>query len=340
MVEIHYWPPTLERWRKEGLPEDQSPEQYFDLDVISRVALDCSLQFAEETLEETEEWTVRRDRDGSVHKHWKDRYATPAELDHLIKQPTDWERVRERLQPTEDRIPKDLARRVNDAHERGHFVALVPNEPVWWTLRALGFERALTVIGENPAWFAEMVEAQAELQVNLIRRVAQLGIDADAVWYFSDLCYRNGMLFSPRSYRELMLEQHRRLGKVCHELGMFLMLHCDGDCRELIPLLIEAGFDAIQPLEARAGNDVRQLKPLYGDQITFFGNIDMDVFASGDRGRILEEVVTKLEAAMPGGGYIYHSDHSVPPTVAFEDYAFAIQLTRQHGAYTAKTGMR
>ena len=64
---------------------------------------------------------------------------------------------------------------------------------------------------------------------------------------------------------------------------MFYILHCDGKVADFVPLLIEAGFDAIQPLEARAGNDVRNLKNEFGNQIVFFGNISADVLASGSK---------------------------------------------------------
>jgi uroporphyrinogen-III decarboxylase len=103
--------------------------------------------------------------------------------------------------------------------------------------------------------------------------------------------------------------------------------------REFIPLLIEAGVDCIQPLEARAGNDVRALKPRYGQQIALFGNQNMDVFAAGDPDAVAHEVTSKLAAAMPGGGYIYHSDHSVPPTVSFATYSHAVALAKAHGRY-------
>jgi uroporphyrinogen decarboxylase len=43
------------------------------------------------------------------------------------------------------------------------------------------------------------------------------------------------------------------------------------------------------------------------------------------------EVRSKLEAVMPGGGYIYHSDHSIPSDVCFEDYNFMMELIEQHG---------
>lgn len=93
-----------------------------------------------------------------------------------------------------------------------------------------------------------------------------------------------------------------------------MLLHCDGDVRKFIALLIEAGFDAIQPLEARCGNDVRELKMIHGNDIVFFGNISADVIANGADDDVEEEVRTNVLAAKQGGGYIYHS---VPPTISF-----------------------
>lgn len=333
MVEICFWPPTVERWRTEGLPEDVSPEQYFEFDRLPRVGIDCSLQFEEELIEETDEWTVKRDRDGAVHKRWKEQYATCAEVDQLVKTREDWERVRDRLQPTGDRIPEDIAGRIEHVHDADTFVALQPAEPVWWVWRTLGMERAFMAMAGEPDWFEEMVATQTELQLELMRMALATGAQPDGVWYFSDLCYRNGMFFSEKMYRELMLPWHAKLADFCHENDLFLLLHCCGDVRKLVPHLIDARFDAIQPLEARCGNDVREMKPLYGDQITLFGNMNMDVFASGDRDAIRHEVVSKLEAAKPGGGYIWHSDHSVPPTVSLDDYTYAVELTREHAAY-------
>ncbi len=333
MVEIHIWPPTIERWQKEGLPEGVHPEQYFELERIARVGLDCSLQFEPVVLEETDEWTAGSDRDGAVHKRWKEQYATCAEVDQLVKTPEDWRSVRDRLQPTADRVPADLPARVEALHARGEFVVLQPNEPVWWTWRTLGMTRAFMAMAGEPEWFEEMVATQTELQLELLRMALETGAKPDGLWYFSDLCYRNGMFFSQKMYRELMLPWHRKIADFCHDYGLFLLLHCCGDARDLVPHLIDAGFDAIQPLEARCGNDVRIMKPLYGDRITLFGNIGVDVLATGDRGAIHHEIVSKLEAAMPGGGHIWHSDHSVPPTISFEDYAYAVELTREYGSY-------
>jgi uroporphyrinogen decarboxylase len=41
----------------------------------------------------------------------------------------------------------------------------------------------------------------------------------------------------------------------------------------------------------------------------------------------------KVSAAKQGGGYIFHSDHSVPPSVSFENYCYVIELVEKYGKY-------
>lgn len=329
--EICFWPETIARWHEEGLPADQTAEQLFDLDVLPLFSADLSLRLPTEIIEECDEWQMVRDSNGVVHKSWKDSYATPCEVDTLIKTRADWEKLRERLLFSEDRVASDLSQQIAAAQTVGRLAIVSPVEPIWWALRTLGMERSLMALGEDPAWVAEMIATQARQSLALIEHLAALPAKPDAIWYFSDLCYRNGMLFSPRAYRELMQDWHRQIADLCHAHDLFLLLHCDGDVSQFLPLVIESGFDAIQPLEARAGNDVRVYKPLYGDRITFFGNMNMDVYATGDREAVREEVVSKITAAKTGGGYIHHSDHSVPPTVSFETYRYAQDLAREYG---------
>ncbi len=92
-------------------------------------------------------------------------------------------------------------------------------------------------------------------------------------------------------------------------------------------------MDCVQPLDARCGNDIREYKKQYGQDVCLFGNIDMDILATGDRQQIPKEVTTKIETAKVGGGYICHSDHSVPPTVSWDDYRYWMELAHEVGRY-------
>ena len=337
LVDISFWPETLERWRSEGLPADTSPDEYFGLDRIERFAFDGTLGLPEEIVEETEAWRLRRDANGVLIKEWRDwriSYSPPARQDCLVKTPEAWRQVKDRLQVSPDRIGEEQVQAYQEKRQQDHFVVVTPIEPMWFLIEQLtGFEIGLPLLLEEPDLAADILETYTDFVLGMCQLCVDQGITFDGLWFSSDLCYRNGMLFSPQVYRELLMPSHRRFEEWCARQNIPLILHCDGDVRAFIPLLIEVGFDAIQPLEARCGNDVRELKREHGADIVFIGNIGTDVMARGSDSELEEEVATKIGAAKQGGGYIYHCDHSIPPTVSLARYGQVIALAREHGAY-------
>ena len=113
------------------------------------------------------------------------------------------------------------------------------------------------------------------------------------------------------------------------------VLHTDGNVDILVPYFIKVGFTALQPLEAKAGMDVRKLKEKFGDKMAFIGNIDVRALSAGKEA-IKREVLSKLPIAMEGGGYIACSDHSVPPSVSLDNYLYFLKLIRKYGKYTLR----
>ena len=337
MVDISFWPETLERWHQEGLPADVTPDEYFALDRIHNLAFDGSLGLPVEVVEENEEWRVRRDANGVLVKEWLDwhiSYSPPVRVDCRVKTWDDWRQVKGGLQVQADRMGQERQQAYREWRQQDRLVVVSPVEPMWFLLQQLtGFEIGLPMLAEQPDLAADILQTYTDFILGMCQLCVDQGMTFDGLWFFSDLCYRNGMLFSPGMYEEQLKPCHQRVKEWCEGQGIPLMLHCDGDVRQFIPLLMEVGLDAIQPLEARCGNDVRELKPLYGKDLVFFGNIGTDVMASGSDADIDEEVSTKVTVAKEGGGYIYHCDHSIPPTVSFERYTRVVELVRQYGLY-------
>jgi uroporphyrinogen decarboxylase len=114
---------------------------------------------------------------------------------------------------------------------------------------------------------------------------------------------------------------------------MHFIFHTDGDVRGVLDLYLAAGFDCLQPLEAKANMDLRQLAPRWGDRLAFFGNIDVMTMATNDLGKIEEEIRTKFIAGKATRGYAYHSDHSVPPQVSWPTYLAMMEMIDRHGWY-------
>jgi len=353
-LEIGFWDETVERWRKEGLPERvtyQSPfltsygecvtkeykmqdtfEDYFGLDRIALIDYDGTMRFKEEVLEETEEYKIYTLRDGLTNKAFKNKTSTPLQIDRKIKSKEDWDKYKCRLIANKDRIKEETIELCRILKDKDIFTIIRPEEPCQYALYLIGEEDCLIYMATDPDYIEEFIAYFTEFQLNMLEVIIGEGIRLDALWYFSDLCYKNGMLFSPAFYRERIMKYHKKIFSFCKNNDMNVIYHCDGNIGQLLPLLVESGIDCIQPIEARAGNDVRDYKKLYGNQIAFCGNISADVLST-DKAAIEKEISEKVELAKNKGGYIFHSDHSIPPSVSLENYCYAMELVKKYGNY-------
>jgi uroporphyrinogen decarboxylase len=334
LMEVCFWPETVQRWHNEGLPNDAYPTTYFNMDMnnITWMGYSNSFRFEAKVLEETDEYVVSQDENGATVKTWKHSYATPSLTDCMIKTPADWNKHKARLVMDESRIPANIPDTNKHYQDNNIFCFFSSEEPCWSTFRKHGHEQTLINMLDEPELIYDMIGTHAQMVIDACKLMMDKGMRFDGAWLWSDLAYKNGLLFSPKTYRELILPHHSKVFEFFNQNNIPSVMHCDGDVREYIPLLIEAGLTAIQPLEARAGNDVRELKKIYGDKIIFVGNINADVMG-GTKEEIEFEVRTKVSTAKQNGGYIFHSDHSVPPSVSFENYCYVIELVEKYGKY-------
>mgnify|MGYP003590228175 CR=1 FL=1 len=93
----------------------------------------------------------------------------------------------------------------------------------------------------------------------------------------------------------------------------------DGYIGELIPLWIEAGINACDPIEVAAGNDINAFRKKFGKSMAYRGGVDKRAMARG--GKTIELEIERLRPVIEDGGYIPSCDHGVPPDVSWPDYA-------------------
>ena len=74
--------------------------------------------------------------------------------------------------------------------------------------------------------------------------------------------------------------------ELCHKRNLPVIYHGCGNVKAILPDFIEMGLDAYNPLEAKAGLDVCELRRQYGHKLGFCGNSNMQVWEEGNRGRI------------------------------------------------------
>lgn len=320
------WSETVVEWRKQGLPENADLADMFGYDLAGLPWCDISLRLPEEMIEEAETYYHRRDANGVERKDWRGESGhTPQWLSYTLNNGADWYRYKERLTPTPDRVNGAMKDIYEDQRRKGRFVywgGVEAYESAW---PVFGQVNIFTMMMDEPEVVKDVFTTYTDLLISLAQQALDAGIDFDGAWFCGDVGYRNGTLFSPQCYNELLFPAHKKMCDFFNGLGKPVILHSCGQIKSLIPKFIEAGFAAIQPLEAKCQQDVRELRQIHGRDIVFFGNMDIRKL-SGTRDDIREEVTGKLEAVATDGGYIFHSDHSVPPTVSLENYRFALEL--------------
>ena len=330
-MDDNFWTTTEERWWREGMPAGVSARDYFGANEIARFSGDYTMQFPERPVRS--EPTLREywDADGALRQdlhvevgwtsHW---------LDFTIKSLEDWWAQRQRMAFNAGRIPADTLAGYRRARAEGKFVCYMGHacfHPSWMRI---GFENLLMAMLAEPALVHELFAAHAQLIIDIFQGMRGLGLEFDGALLADDLGYTAGPFMSPDLYRRLVFPYHKRLCDHFAEYGLKTIFHSDGDISSLIPHFLDAGFVALNPLEVKVGLDLRKLYAQYGDRLVFYGNIDVRAL-SGTRAEIEAEVVDKITFAREHGRYIFHSDHSVPHSVPFDNYAYTIDLVKRLG---------
>jgi uroporphyrinogen decarboxylase len=335
-VPIHeaFWEATTNAWHTQGLPAGVSPDDQFDTEIRT-IGVDNSFGYPHQEIEHTDEYVITRDSRGVLMRKWVDHRSTPELLDFAIKSRADWDREKARLTPDPARVDWDSLRAQHAAlRKQGKFVCIsaVPGYEATWP--KLGPEELLMAIVEDPAWVMEMYEYDAEMIVGMAKLYVERGLEFDGAWLWDDLAYKNGPLFSPKAYREQLMPYHKRVNDYFHSQGWPVILHSCGNVTSLVPGLIEAGFDCLQPLEVKAGCDLAHLVREYGRDLCFMGGVDVRTFFADDEAELEREVKAKLAIGMTNPrGYVFHSDHSIPTQVTFTRYAKVAELVKAVGVY-------
>lgn len=327
------WTSTIDRWKSEGLPSGISPADFFGFEMAS-FSPDTSPQFPVEIIREDEEYIVERDSYGGIRKNHRDRSTTPEIIDYPCKSKMDWEKLKLRLVANDRRV--DWVSTINGFHyERSKCRFITYNAVVGYDkiLRYVASVPLMKAVILNPDWVIDMYWTDAKFVMAMYDRMASAGLNFDGAFLFCDLGYKNGLFFSPKRYEEQLHPVFKELCRFFHARNMPVILHSCGQVKELIPYFIEEGIDCLQPLEAKAGMDVVELKEKYGNKIAFMGGIDVRLMALDDPKPLEKEIKRKIEGAKENGGYIYHSDHSVPKNVSFHNYQTVIKYVKKYGSY-------
>lgn len=261
--------------------------------------------------------------------------------------------------PFFDGYPDAYGENMDAAMGKIHWAALVhspwdhASEPGFWeTLRARALQlratsdRAIvlsagcnlfewgTFLRRLDNFLMDLVSAPSDverfLDALMVRHLASLekicqsvGDVIDIVRLGDDLGMNTGPFMSPDTYRRLFKPRHTMLCDYIKEhSSMHTFLHSCGSIYQLIPDLIEAGFEILNPVQTNARDmQPQRLKDEFGDDVTFWGGgaDTRSILNQGTPDQVRDHVRANIEILSPGGGFVFNTIHNILPDVPPEN---------------------
>ena len=251
------------------------------------------------------------------------KYKSVAEIKADYKWPSpDWwayDRVREQIRGKDD-LPI-----------RGG-----GSEPflVYKSLR--GMEQAYMDLALNPEIVHYCLDKLFELAYEGTRRIyEQIPGKVMFSYVAEDLGSQESLLMSPAHFHEFLLPRMKRMMDLVHSAGAHVFHHSDGAVRPLLPDLIEAGIEVLNPVQWRCkGMDREALKRDFGTRIAFHGAVDNQyTLAFGSVKEVKQEVVDNIRIMGKGGGYILAPCHNIQSVSPPENIVAMYDTAYENGWY-------
>ena len=194
---------------------------------------------------------------------------------------------------------------------------------MYWRLR--GMTDALTDMAADPGLAREMFRRCADFSIQLAESACDR-MPLDWLWAGDDVAAQQGMMMSPRAWREQIKPELARIFAVGKQRDLPVAYHCCGALRPIIGDLIEIGLDVLNPIQCNCpGMDPLELKREFGDRLAFMGGVDTQgVLPSGTADEVRRATESLIEGmTADGGGYILAASHTIPPETP-DDNIFAM----------------
>lgn len=305
--------------------------------------------FEPKIIEEDEIHVTKVEYDGTIVKRRKIGDNTiPQVLDYPVKDKKTWEEFKKRLDPyspgrwpanweimSQDTLEWPVRKEMDGKHfKHRDFPLGMLSLSLYGNVRNyMGVENLSITFYDNMPLVLEMMDWQVHMSMEMLKKVYAAGVTLEWVWIWEDMAFNKGSLVSPKFVKEQMVPRYKPVVELLRNNGCdALILDCDGNCEELIPLWLESGINGLYPIERAAGMDALKLRKQYGKNLIIIGNIDKRELAKGkaEIDRQLEDVRELLKY----GGYMPNCDHHIPPNVPYRNLVYLINEIRKMDQWT------
>jgi uroporphyrinogen decarboxylase len=197
-----------------------------------------------------------------------------------------------------------------------------------------GQEKAFVDLVENPDIVHYCLDRLFLLGYEEIRRIyEQIPGRVMLTYVAEDMGAQSDLLISTAHIHEFFLPRMERIIELVHQAGAFVFHHNDGSIRRIIPDMIKAGIDILNPIQWRCENmDRQKLKQDFGQELVFHGAMDnQQTLPFGTADDVKNEVLDNLAILGADGGYILAPCHNIQAITPVENIITMYQTGYESG---------
>jgi hypothetical protein len=322
------WGETLKRWHLESSNPSLEPASVFGYDssfAVPSLESGTFPHYEKKIIADEGETIVSLDWRGITMRNRKDGGSMPEFLDYPVKSPEDWERIKQErysLDKMDERDKEDWPAFIIRLAETGEAVQVgIYPWGVFGTVRdLLGAEELLISFITEPEMVKDMMLHLTSLWIGLWERVAgRVQIDHIHIW--EDMSGKQGSLISPAMVEEFMMPCYDRIVNFAKAHNVRLIsVDTDGDCSELVPLMMKQGINMFFPFEVQAGCDILDYRKKY-PALGIMGGLDKRALAGSIAD--VDIVIEKAAIMISKGRYVPMFDHLIPPDAKWGNFKYA-----------------
>ncbi|MGC8976207.1 MAG: uroporphyrinogen decarboxylase family protein [Candidatus Ratteibacteria bacterium] len=330
------WPDTLKRWYKEGLPENISLYEYFEVDDLKFVYAGPDTgpypPFEEKVLYENENEIIKIDRYGRKVRDFKNSTSMPEWIEFPVKNKSDLERIiKERFDISliKERWHKDIEEKIKIWKNNGRdYILFLDGGCYYGILRNLaGVEYSSYLFYDAPELIDELFERINIICVEGLNKILP-EIKVDYLGFGEDIAFKTSTLISPEMFKNFLFPRYKKVCDIAKKYGVNITIYdSDGNLNPFMNLYFECGIDGFIPCEVAADMEPVELRRRYGKKIKMIGGIDKREIAKG-KNEIKKEIYKKVKV-IEEGGYIPKIDHSVSSDISLENYSYYIKVLKE-----------
>ncbi len=256
-------------------------------------------------------------------------FGLPVAMGHPIKEASDLSRYAPPVPDPGHLLLLDIARDRFKGEKalfwlmRGSFVRC-------W--RLMGMENMMLKMFDDPKFVHDVAAMVLDYNLAQLDLLVKAGLDVLVIE--DDIADKNFPLIAPDQFLEFVNRYNRILVETAHAKGLKVVRHSDGNLWPLMDMLLDTGYDGLNPLEPQAGMALDKVKEYCGDRICLLGNIDcIDLLPNGTVQQVDAAVEKAIQDAGHGGGLIICSSNSLHPGVAPDNCIAMFEATHKHGRY-------